>query len=104
MAKGGKRAGAGRKKGSLSAKTRAVAEKAAEDGITPLEVMIAAMRAHYEAAARKRGQGKLDTLKIAAEIAKDAAPFMHPRLSAIEHAGKGGGAINILIDSSAKDV
>jgi hypothetical protein len=40
---GGKRPGAGRKKGSLTQKTREVAEKAASAGITPLEVMLEAM-------------------------------------------------------------
>jgi hypothetical protein len=36
MNRGGKRAGAGRKPGSLTKKTREIAERAAADGITPL--------------------------------------------------------------------
>jgi hypothetical protein len=83
MAHGGKRTGAGRKPGSATSKTRAIADKAAAEGITPLEVMLHAMREHY-------GSGKFDE---AAAIAKDAAPYMHPRLAAIEHGGKDGGPL-----------
>ena len=45
-------------------KTRAIANAAAAEGITPLEVMLEAMRALHEA-------GRLDE---AAAVAKDAAP------------------------------
>lgn len=71
MDHGGKRNGSGRKPGSATRKTREVADRAAEQGITPLQVMIEAMREHYDA-------GRLNE---AAAIAKDAAPYMHPRLS-----------------------
>jgi hypothetical protein len=40
----GARKGAGRKAGSLTIKTRAIAEQAVAEGITPLEVMLRAMR------------------------------------------------------------
>src|ERR1700687_2675729 len=43
MTRGGKRSGAGRKRGSLSRKTRVIAERAAVDGITPLEVILRTM-------------------------------------------------------------
>ena len=59
--------------GSLSAKTRAIAEHAMADGITPLEVMLHAMRAKF-------GEGDL---VAAAALAKDAAPYVHPRLGSI---------------------
>jgi len=39
---GGARPGAGRKPGSLNSKTRAIAEKCADMGATPLEVMVQA--------------------------------------------------------------
>ena len=74
MPKGGARPGAGRKPGGTNKKTREIAELAAAEGITPLEVMVLAMRRKYEA-------GDLDG---AASIAKDAAPYMHPRLSSVE--------------------
>jgi hypothetical protein len=83
MARGGSRAGAGRKKGSTTKRTREIAEKAFSEGITPLEVMLQAMRRHAEA----------DNWDDAAEIAKNAAPYMHPKLAAVEHSGPNGDAI-----------
>jgi hypothetical protein len=74
VARGGKRAGAGRKPGAATAKTREIADKAAEEGVTPLEVMLGAMRELWD------NGNKQD----AAQIAKDAAPYMHPRLSNID--------------------
>lgn len=79
--RGGKRPGAGRPKGAATKKTREIADRAAEEGITPLEVMLEAMN-HF------RSAGELEK---AAGIAKDAAPYMHPRLAAVEHTGKDGG-------------
>jgi hypothetical protein len=72
MARGGKRAGAGRKRGSVSKKTTEVAQRAAESGLTPLEYMLKVMRNSKAPAGRRD------------EMAKAAAPYMHPRLSSIE--------------------
>jgi hypothetical protein len=77
MPAGGKRRGAGRPKGSKNRRTVAHEElvgKAAAEGITPLEVMLEAMRTHHAA-------GHLDK---AAAVAKDAAPYMHARLAQID--------------------
>lgn len=82
--RGGARKGAGRKAGSATQKTRAIADKAAAEGITPLEVILEAMNAF-------RGAGDLEKAAI---FAKDAAPYMHPRLAAVEHTGDGGGPID----------
>ena len=79
MGRGGARPGAGRKQGSAGRKTREIADKAAASGITPLEVMLIAMRDHLN-------HQRLDQ---AASIAKDAAPYMHPRLSSIEQPREG---------------
>lgn len=81
--RGGKRSGAGRPRGSATQRTREIADEAAENGITPLEVMLEAMRSFH-------GGGDMEK---AASIAKDAAPYMHPRLAAVEHTGKGGGPV-----------
>jgi hypothetical protein len=78
MPRGGARAGAGRKKGVANQKTRAIAEAAVLTGTTPLEVMLAAME-HFRAAGE---------IEKAAGIAKDAAPYVHPRLASIEHSGE----------------
>jgi hypothetical protein len=93
MPRGGHRAGAGRKKGSRTIRTARIAEQAAAEGITPLEVMLTAMRRHAQA-------GQWDQ---AAVFAKDAAPYMHPRLQAIQHTGANGGPIQTE-DVSARDV
>jgi hypothetical protein len=110
--RGGARVGAGRKAGSATKKTREIADKAAGQGITPLEVMLDNMRFAHSEASGILAQllsnvsdpadlpAKFDALKavmgyrgMAQEAAKDAAPYLHPRLNAIEHTGKGGGAI-----------
>ncbi len=78
--RGGKRAGSGRPKGAKSEKTRqreAIRDKAVAEGVTPLEVMLLAMRAHY-------AKGRLDK---AADKARDAAPYIHPKLANIAHGG-----------------
>lgn len=67
----------GRAKGVKNAKIREVAERAAKEGITPLEVMINTMRWHWDA----------DRRVEAALVAKDAAPYMHPRLAAMTVGG-----------------
>jgi hypothetical protein len=76
---GGARPGAGRKPGSLNKKTaeRKAAVERALAGTTPLDVMMSAMRR-----AAKEGD-----LSLALEAAKAAAPYVHPRLAAIEHSG-----------------
>lgn len=109
--KGGARPGAGRKEGSLTKRTRAIAEAAVAQGITPLEVMISTMMALYKEAGNcsrdhhdhgdnskehDDGEGavimenRIKLLSMAATIARHAAPYVHPRLSAIEHTGKDG--------------
>lgn len=74
---GGPRKGAGRKPGAATKKTREIADKAVEAGISPLEVMLEAMNAFRQAG----------DLEKAAGFAKDAAPYIHPRLAAVEHSG-----------------
>lgn len=106
VAHGGARRGAGRKAGGITAKTRAVAERASAEGITPLEVMLRAMREHVSHADKLNTQADeadiavlvgeadadlpakfrraaLETITGAAAMAKDAAPYMHPRLQNI---------------------
>jgi hypothetical protein len=83
MPRGGKRSGAGRKKGSLSKKTRAIAVRAAEEGITPIEVMIKTMRSAWARASRNGDTvTSFKDALIAVAIAEKAAPYVHPRLAA----------------------
>jgi len=83
MPRGGARPGSGRKKNSPNKRTKAIAEKAAEQGITPLEVMVQAMREVYDK----------DGAPAAVPFAKECAPYMHPKISNIELTGKNGGPV-----------
>lgn len=77
MPRGGKREGAGRKPGSVSAATarrKEIADKAMADGVTPLEVMLTSMRKAWDDG----------DVPMAVSIAKDAAPYIHPKLSSVE--------------------
>jgi len=86
MTRGGRRSGAGRKKGSLSQKTRVIATRAAAEGITPLEVLLRTMRSAW-ARASKDGETvtNFQHALIAVAVAEKAAPFIHPRLAAERH-------------------
>lgn len=122
MAKGGRRVGAGRPKGALSVKTRQIAERALAEGKTPLEIMLENMR-HFQRVALDaeavvegltaeqvtggkpmtpdeqfrlllaKAKHAAGLRQMAHDCARDAAPFVHPRLAAMEHTGKGGGPI-----------
>ncbi len=98
--RGGARPGAGRKKSAVTVKTREAAEKViAETPLdeTPLAVMVRVMRRFWEEAEVKlaslddddRAAG-LKLMKMASDSAAAAAPYIHPRLAAIEHTGKDG--------------
>ena len=86
MARGGKRPGAGRRKGSLGQKTRVIAARAAAEGITPLEVILRTMRSAW-ARASENGETvtSFQDALIAAAMAEKAAPYVHPRLAAEKH-------------------
>ena len=122
--KGGARPGSGRKEGSLTKRTREIAEVAAAQGITPLEVMMSTMMELYKEAgncsrdhhdhgdkANEHDDGhttmitenRIKLLNMAATIARHAAPYVHPRLSAIEHTGKDGAPLQsgVLVVPSA---
>ena len=80
MPKGGSREGAGRPKGAITKRTREIAEKATLAGKTPIEILLEGMRFYYEA-------GNLDK---ACAFARDAAPYIHPRMASIAVGGKQG--------------
>jgi len=100
---GGRRAGSGRKPGSATKRTREIADKAAAEGITPLEYMLQIMRApsdHED----PRVQAAREAMRF--EAAKAAAPYIHPRLAATEHTGKDGKDLGIpvlIIESDDED-
>src|SRR5947209_16637788 len=71
---GGYRLGSGRKRGIPNSKTLEIRDRAAREGITPLEVMLSVMKARLDA-------GDQDGALVAANM---AAPYMHSRLTATE--------------------
>lgn len=72
---------AGRRKGSRNKVTAKREAKIAESGLTPLDYMMRVLR--NEKASRGERM----------DAAKGAAPYVHPRLAAVEHSGPGGGPI-----------
>ena len=78
MAHGGKRAGAGRKPGSPNKKTQEQISAVEDSGITPLEYMLTVMR----------DEGREQSERL--DAAKAAAPYVHPKLSAV-HSTEGDG-------------
>lgn len=91
--RGGRRAGAGRKPGAATQKTRAIADAAAAEGVTPLEFMLEMMRRPTV-----HDDPKIQSVReqMAFEAAKAAAPYMHPRLAAIQHSGETRSTVQIV--------
>lgn len=79
--RGGARKNAGRKPGAATTKTREIANKASEAGLTPLEYILSVMR---DDATEPRE-------RLSAAVA--AAPYMHAKLSSVEVSGKDGGPV-----------
>lgn len=125
MARGGKREGAGRKQGSLTVRGQETAARALAEGKAPVEVMLDNMR-HFQQVAldaeavltgmkaeeiagkelKPDEQFKLLLAEVrkaagfrtmANDCARDAAPYVHPRLTAVAHTGKDGGPIQVTI-------
>lgn len=78
--RGGKRIGAGRKKGEPNKRTAEAIAAAEASGITPLEYLLDVMRNSGD-----------DKMRMTAAMA--AAPYIHPKLSAVELTGEGGGPV-----------
>lgn len=81
MARGGNRPGAGRKPGAPNKASIERQKKVAATGITPLDYMLKVMRD------AKADPGRRD------DMAKAAAPYVHPKLANMQHSGRNGGPI-----------
>jgi len=92
MARGGERPGAGRKAGTPNKATAEQREAVKASGLTPLEYMLQVMRDDAADLARRD------------DMAKAAAPYVHPKLAAIEHTGAGGGPIQHAHQLSDEDL
>lgn len=89
MARGGARPGAGRKAGSITTRTREIAEAALGQGLTPLDYMLGILR----------DEGQSPAMRF--EAAKAAAPFVHAKLAAVDaNVNLGGISINITPDDA----
>lgn len=76
MPRGGARTGAGRRTGAPNKASAAKAAEVAASGLTPLDYMLNTMR----------DEGKPADVRL--DAAKSAAPYVHPKLAAIEHSGE----------------
>lgn len=94
--RGGRRPGAGRPLGSKNRRTQEIARLAAEAGITPIEVMLGAMRDLW-------AEGTPAAKREAAEIAKDAAPYIHPRLASIDKTISEDRPFAVLLETCSKE-
>lgn len=83
----GKKTG-GRQKGSRNRVPVARAAAVAASGLAPLDYMLAVLR-----------DGSADQ-KDRMWAAEKAAPYVHPRLAAIEHTGKDGAPLQIVISAA----
>ena len=100
--RGGARPGAGRKKGSVSKATvyrQEMLAKAAAEGISPLEVMMTAMREAWEKGDKEK----------AVQVAEKAAPYIHAKLAAVQHSGDADNPIHtrtqiqqVIVDGSGE--
>ena len=112
--KGGARPGSGRPKGATTLVSRRRADMYARDGgVLPVDVMMGTMRRLWDDAhlggyrldgkRRKLKDHEIDRAKMreANEVAKDAAPYIHHKLAAMEHTGKDGGSIEVLVKRAA---
>jgi hypothetical protein len=81
--RGGKRPGSGRKKNSPNKASAAREMEAQASGMTPRDVMLAVMRQWWTLAEKHKGNRKLNEhyLRGAVAVAKDLAPYLHPRIS-----------------------
>lgn len=91
MARGGRREGAGRKPGSLTKRTKEIAENAMAEGITPLEYMLKVMRDENADEAKR------------IDCAKAAAPYMHPKRAPVDGDGKDAGLTLTVLTGVPRD-
>ena len=97
--KGGARPGSGRIKGGKNKATMKRAEVALlalDSGVTPLEYMLDIMRAPIPEDVDAELRAFLTGQRF--EAAKAAAPYVHPRLAAVEHTGKDGSPLTPVLN------
>lgn len=89
MPQGGKREGAGRPKGTCAPAKRKLLDRiAASPRKLPLEIMLDAMEEAYKAG------GAIEAFPLAEKV----APYLHPKMQAVEVSGKDGKPIDQRIE------
>lgn len=78
----GKKTG-GRSRGTPNKASAAKAAEVSASGLAPLDYMLAVMRDETVSADRRD------------DMAKAAAPYVHPKLAAVEHTGKDGAPVAV---------
>jgi hypothetical protein len=81
--RGGKRPGAGRKKHVPNKASAAREQEAQATGLTPRDVMLAAMRQLWALAEKNKRNRRLNEhyVRGAVDVARNLAPYIHPRIS-----------------------
>ena len=91
MEHGGRRPNAGRRSGVPNRASARREQLISQSGMTPIEVMVGVMRhafaiAQHELKQRKPNENKIKwAFGLALDSAHRAAPFAHPRFSAVDH-------------------
>lgn len=96
---GGKQEGSGRPKGMQNKKTQELIARVASEGIMPIDVFINDMRFFYKLgeeklmlaqdtppgnAQAKHFRAATELKGIARDCARDAAPYLHPKLASLQ--------------------
>lgn len=102
--KGGRRPGAGRKKGVPNKVTAEIRRRILETGKSPLDVVLWIAEEFVAAAsAAHDNDTRLSLLERAAAIEKDALPYLHAKLQSIELTGKDAGPIKTETNLSVEE-
>jgi hypothetical protein len=78
----------GRPKGAVNRRSREILAEAQERGVDPIQVMFEAIEHFMERAQETRGEEQDGHMLSAVSVAKEAAPFCHPKLRAVEISAK----------------
>lgn len=84
----GRKTGGGSRKGKRNKATAQREAEIAASGLTPLEYMLRVLRDETQDPKRRD------------EMAKAAAPYVHPKLATVSHTGANGGALTVLLTSA----
>lgn len=84
--RGGRRPGSGRKVGSVTKRTREIADGALASGLTPLDYMLTILR----------DETQEDAARF--EAAKAAAPYVHAKLASVDATVKGDMSLTVVIN------